>query len=81
MEPACKGLSLMTWTGHTDEERKVGLNAKWELMYWHWSWNAPDTAYASIYRNHHHVTTFDTTPQDAARKVCFVVKGKGGKVR
>jgi hypothetical protein len=77
-EPACKGLSLFRWEGHTAAERlgffKVNEN-HWSLTY------IPSEGHASASVNLGSGRPISMDGKDAAdvmRKVCRVVKGSGG---
>ena len=97
MEPECIGLSLMTWENNPhDEDRALGVSAKWQLSYnpiepvfdrlgraefgygpgqlFHFP-NGPANGVDSK------PDFFAESYQDAAKKVCFMVKGKGGTVK
>ena len=84
LEPACSGLTLTLWTAHIteDERRDAMLSAGW------WLYNNGGVMYrygspqGSL--DYKHTTLFSITAQTdrrAVQQVCFVMKGKGGKVR
>jgi hypothetical protein len=77
-EPACKGLSLFRWEGHTAAERLgfFRLNENhWSLTY------IPSEGHASASVNLGGASPIFTDGKDAAdvmRKVCKIIKGSGG---
>jgi hypothetical protein len=89
LEPTCSGISLMTWRNHTDEERMLGLRSEWNLSYW----AAEGQRFGIVYHRHSGAiegmsVMFDfnigfraDNPEDAARKVCSIIKSHGGKIR
>lgn len=82
-EPACSGLSAMGYANHTEKERWSALNSKWEVFYSEVTNPfGKDYSVTRIYHNHRHVATFySPNATTAARRACFIVQGRGGKVQ
>ncbi len=87
LEPSCSGLSLMTWMNHTDEERGLGMEkSEWNLTYYP---IGAELRHGAVYHYHRHMPPeFDfevdfgaVSPEEAARKVCSIIKSHGGKIR
>ena len=88
LEPTCSGLSLMTWSKHTDQERLVGLErSEWNLSYF--ATGAGGWA-GAVYHRHSgarpdkfdfQVGFIADSPKDAARQLCSIMKSHGGKIR
>ena len=88
LESKCAGLSLMTWTNHTSEERMLGLKSEWSLSYA----TSPESGRGGGALYHRHagadLGNFDfqvgfssDRPEDAAQKVCLIVTSRGGTIR
>jgi len=78
-EPSCSGLSLMTWEGHTNAQRLEGMKARWWLSFYRLR---EDEYSVSLDRDQNLTGSFIAdSAKESARRVCLIVKGKGGKVR
>ena len=77
LEPLCSGLTLTLWSSH-----KVGIDTAqrsfgWFMPSYSLLWRNDDPAFNKLTQNE----IYTTTSRAAARQVCFIMKGKGGKVR
>lgn len=88
LESTCSGLSLMTWTNHTSEERMLGLKSEWHLSYA----TSPESGHGGGALYHRHAGADDGNfdfqvgfssdqPGEAAQKVCSIVTSRGGTIR
>src|SRR4029077_11466968 len=85
-EPACNGLSLTKWSDQSSAQMKTpvqsGLKSgQWGVQYVHMPNGSPDFVLMLNKGPDSDMRLAAENAQDAAKKVCLVVKGKGGQIK
>lgn len=78
-EPACTGLSLGTWDGRAPADQIANSKARWTVH--PVSYSTGDTIVFMHYDRKYLSTVVTDTPEKAAKQVCEMVKGKGGRIQ
>jgi hypothetical protein len=81
LEPTCVGLRLVRASRHAGDAHSEELNCRWLMTYFEMGGDQkPSRGFGTIFDSSDNGVRFDSdSAADAAKKVCFVVKGRGGK--
>ncbi|MGA7575311.1 MAG: hypothetical protein WCA97_15090 [Terriglobales bacterium] len=82
LEPTCAGLRLVRASRHAGDVRSEERNSRWLMTYFEMgSDQKSGRGFGTIFDSSDKGLRFDAeNAADAAKKVCFIVKGRGGRL-